>query len=336
MQEYNVTLLPGDGIGPEITKSVMQIFEAAKVPISWELVELGLDSYQKTGTLIPQEVYRSLERTKCGLKGPTTTPIGGGHRSINVTLRQELDLFANVRPVRSIPGVETPFKNIDLIFVRENTEDLYKGVEYRVSPDVAHGIKIITRGASERIGRHAFALARKLGRKKVTIVHKANIMKITDGLFLEAVRSVSSEFPDIIVDDVIVDACCMQLVRKPQTFDVLVTENLYGDIITDLGSGLIGGLGVASGANYGKDMAIFEAVHGSAPDIADQDLANPTALLSSALIMLEHLELKKHFLLIRNAMQMTLANVETRTRDLGGTLGTIAFTDSIIKNLGKS
>ncbi len=336
MTEIAVTLLPGDGIGPEIAESVRALFSAAKVPIRWEQIEIGIDAYQRTGTLISQEVFQSLERTRCALKGPTTTPTGGGHRSINVTLRQELDLFANVRPVRNIQGIETPFKQVDILFVRENTEDLYKGVEYRVSPDVAHGIKIITRAASERVGRHAFLLARKLGRKKVTIVHKANIMKICDGLFLEAIRAVSTEFPDISLDDVIVDACCMQLVRKPQNFDVIVTENLYGDILTDLGSGLIGGLGVAAGANFGKDMAIFEAVHGSAPDIAGQGLANPTALISSALMMLEHLELRKHYTLVSDALNKTLADPGTRTKDLGGSLSTQSFTNAIIDNLGAS
>jgi len=325
--------MPGDGIGPEITASVVEIFAAAQVPLQWEKVALGLEALSASGTLIPAALTKSLEKTKVGLKGPTTTPVGGGHRSINVSLRQEYDLYANVRPIRTIPGVTCLYKDIDMIIVRENTEDLYKGIEHEASPGVMHGIKIISEAASRRIGMHAFTLARKLGRKKVTIVHKANIMKLTDGLFLDTIRKVGQDFPEIRTDDIIVDNCCMQMVTKPQQFDVIVTQNLYGDILSDLGSGLIGGLGVAGGANLGERCAVFEAVHGSAPDIAGQDKANPTALLLSSLMMLEHMDLRPLADRINKALLKTIADPATRTRDLGGKLGTAGFTEAVIANL---
>ena len=328
-----VTLVEGDGIGPEITRSVQQILEAAGAQIEWDSHEVGLAAYEKTGTLIPDEFIESLDQNGVALKGPTTTPVGGGHRSINVSMRQKFKLYANVRPVKTIKGLPTRFENVDMIIVRENSEDLYKGIEYKVSEGVAQGIKLITAEASERIGRHAFELARKLGRKKVTAVHKANIMKFTDGLFLESIRKVSADYTDIEFDDIIVDNCCMQMVTKPEQFDVVVTENLYGDILSDLAAGLIGGLGVASGANIGKKQAIFEAAHGSAPDIAGKDLANPTALLMSATAMLKHIDQLDVAEKIEIALKKTLANAETRTKDLGGVLGCSGFTEALISNL---
>lgn len=328
-----VTLIPGDGIGPEISQSVRDIFAAAKAPIEWQETNAGLAALQATGVLVSDAVISSLKTTGLALKGPTTTPIGEGHRSINVELRQRFELYANVRPVYSIAGVPCQHKDVNMIIVRENTEDLYRGIEYKIGDRVAHGIKIITADASERIAYHAFEMATRLGRKKVTSVHKANIMKLTDGLFLECVRRVAAGFKGIEYTEVIVDNCCMQMVTKPQQFDVIVTENLYGDIISDLASGLIGGLGVAAGANIGKDMAIFEAVHGSAPDIAGKDIANPTALLLSALMMLEHIGDVARATSIRTALFKTLGEASTRTRDLGGKLGTREFTAAVIKNL---
>lgn len=328
-----VTLVHGDGIGPEITESVKTVFKAADAPIEWEETDCGLNALEKTGSLMPQEFIDSLNRTTVGLKGPTTTPIGGGHRSINVQMRQMFNLYANVRPIKNFVGLPSFFEGIDFYIVRENSEDLYKGIEYMVAPGVAQGIKLITAEASERIGRHAFELAVKLGRKKVTVVHKANIMKYTDGLFLDSVRKVASDYPSIAIDDMIVDNCGMQLVTRPQQFDVIVTENLYGDILSDIGAGLIGGLGIASGANIGERAAIFEAVHGSAPDITGKNLANPTALLLSSVSMLDYLGELEAGSRIRNAVSVTLANPEQRTRDLGGKLGTKEFTKAVIANL---
>ncbi len=329
----SVTLVPGDGIGPEITESVKTIFKAAAVPVEWEETDCGLNAYERTGQLMPQEFVDSLRRTGIGLKGPTTTPVGGGHRSINVQMRQMFDLYANVRPIKNFPGLPSFFTGIDMFIVRENSEDLYKGIEYKIAPGHAQGIKVITAEASERIGRHAFELAVKLKRKKVTIVHKANIMKYTDGLFLDSVRKVAADYPTIAVDDMIVDNCGMQLVTRPQQFDIIVTENLYGDILSDIGAGLIGGLGIAAGANIGERCAIFEAVHGSAPDIQGKNLANPTALILSAAAMLDHMSLMEHGDRIRDAISATLATKEDRTKDLGGTLGTKEFTQAVIKRL---
>lgn len=328
-----VTLVPGDGIGPEITESVKEILNAAGAAIAWEEVDCGLNAFEKTGSLMPQAFVDSLKRTGVGLKGPTTTPVGGGHRSINVQMRQMFNLFANVRPIKNFPGLPSFFDGIDMIIVRENTEDLYKGIEYKISDGVAQGIKLITAEASERIGRHAFELAVKLKRKKVTAVHKANIMKFTDGLFLDSVRKVSADYPQIEFNDMIIDNCGMQLVTRPQQFDVIVTENLYGDILSDIGAGLIGGLGVAAGANFGENSAIFEAVHGSAPDIAGKDMANPTALLLSAVSMLDYIGQGAVAERLRVAISKTLPNPEQRTRDLGGKLGTKSFTKAVIGNL---
>ena len=328
-----VTLVPGDGIGPEITESVKQVLAAAGAKLEWEEMEIGLSAYEKTGELMPDSFVESMNRTKIALKGPTTTPVGGGHRSINVQMRQQFKLFANVRPIKTIPGLKNRYENVDLIIVRENSEDLYKGIEYKVDDDTAQGIKLITRGASERIARHAFELAKKLGRKKVTAAHKANIMKFTDGLFLEAFHTVAKEFPEIQADEIIIDNCCMQLVTKPEQFDIIVTENLYGDILSDLSAGLIGGLGLASGANIGENQAIFEAVHGSAPDIAGQDKANPTALLVSACSMLEYMGQNDVAAKIRASIYKTLATEDGRTGDLGGSLSTTEYTAKLIENL---
>ncbi len=328
-----ITLVPGDGIGPEIASSVQEIFAAMNAPVQWEVVDCGLAALEKTGELMPKAFVDSLNKTHVALKGPTTTPVGGGHRSINVQMRQMFNLYANVRPVKNFPGLPSHFSGIDLIIVRENSEDLYKGIEDMISEGVAQGIKLITAEASERIGRHAFELAKKLKRKRVTVVHKANIMKFTDGLFLESIRKVSTDYPEIEFSDIIVDNCCMQLVMKPQQFDVIVTENLYGDILSDLCAGLIGGLGLASGANIGDKSAIFEAVHGSAPDIAGQNKANPTALILSAASMLDYIGSLDYGNRLRDAISKTLANPEQRTGDLGGSLGTKEFTACVIKNL---
>lgn len=330
---HRVTLIAGDGIGPEIAASVKKIFQAAGAPIEWEDVSCGLEAFERNGNLLDPNFELSIRRNKVALKGPTTTPVGGGHRSINVTMRQMFNLFANVRPIKNIPGVVTRYDNVDMIIVRENTEDLYKGIEYKISDTVAQGIKLITAEASERIGRHAFELAKKLGRKKVSAVHKANIMKLTDGLFLESIRKVAADYPTIEFNDVIVDNCCMQMVTKPEQFDVIVTENLYGDILSDLGAGLVGGLGVASGANLGEGVAIFEPVHGSAPDIAGKGLANPTAILMSAVTMLEYLKETAVAKRIQAALFTALAKPETKTKDLGGALNTEQFTEAVIKNL---
>ncbi len=328
-----ITLVPGDGIGPEICESVKQVFEAIKAPVRWEQVECGLSAFEKTGQLMPQEFIDSLTRNQVGIKGPTTTPSGGGHRSINVQMRQLFNLYANVRPIKNFPGLPSHYTGIDMIIVRENSEDLYKGIEYKISEGVAQGIKLITAEASERIGRHAYELARRLKRKSVLVVHKANIMKYTDGLFLDSIRKVSAAYPEIESGDMIVDNCCMQMVMKPTQFDVIVTENLYGDILSDLGAGLIGGLGLASGANIGDHHAIFEAVHGSAPDIAGQDKANPTALLLSAASMLDYIGELELGNKIRDSITKTLANPEQRTGDLGGKIGTRAFTQCVIANI---
>jgi isocitrate dehydrogenase (NAD+) len=326
-----ITMIPGDGIGPEIADSVKTILSEVSNKFTWETIDLS----QAATMGLPKELFQSIEKTKVAIKGPTTTPVGSGHRSLNVAMRQQFNLYANVRPVKNIPGVPVVAGDVDMIIVRENTEDLYMGVEYKIGNNVAHGIKVITAEASLRICRYAFDMARKLGRKKVTAVHKANIMKLTDGLFLDCFKKVASEYADIASSDIIIDNCCMQLATKPSQFDVLVTENLYGDIISDLGAGLIGGLGVAAGSNIGSNCAIFEAVHGSAPDIAGKNLAKPTALILSAVMMLEHLGDLPLANMIRNALHKTIANPETRTKDLGGKLSTTDFTKAVINNLSR-
>jgi NAD-dependent isocitrate dehydrogenase len=329
---FEVVLIKGDGIGPEISDAVVEIFEAAQVPIKWIEHQAGLNTIEKHPTGIPAETLAAIEKYQVALKGPTTTPIGTGHKSVNVTLRTTLELFANVRPAKSLPGVRTRFDNIDLIIVRENIEDTYSGIEHHQTACVAQGLKLITRPGSIRIAKYAFEMAKKYGRKKVVAVHKANIHKITDGLFLKCFYEVASEYPEIQSSDIIVDNACMQLVSNPERFDVMVLPNLYGDIVSDLCAGLVGGLGVAPGGNIGENSAIFESVHGSAPDIAGKGIANPTALLLSSFQMLQHLGLHKTKLRIESALIQTLKD-GIKTGDLGGKSNTKEFTKAIISNL---
>src|ERR671928_356389 len=288
MSKHTITLIPGDGIGPEVSSAVVRIIEATGTDIRWETHYAGAQALEKFGNTLPEDLLESIRRNKIALKGPITTPVGKGFTSVNVGLRKALDLYANLRPVRALPNVPCRYPELDLIVVRENTEDLYSGLEHVVVPGVVESLKIITEKASTRIARFAFEYARREGRKKVTAVHKANIMKLSDGLFLECFRNVGRDYPEIEADDKIVDNACMQLVMRPEQFDVMVMENLYGDIVSDLCAGLIGGLGLAPGANIGEQGAVFEAVHGSAPDIAGQGIANPTALMLSAVQMLNH------------------------------------------------
>lgn len=332
MQRRTVTLIEGDGIGPEICASVVRVFEAAGVPVDWERAEAGLTAIERTGSGVPDETLASIKRNKLALKGPTTTPVGGGHKSVNVTIRKALDLYANIRLARTMPAVHTRFDNVNILVVRENIEDTYAGIENWQTPNVAQCLKLITRPGSMAVIRYAFEEARKLGRKRVTCVHKANIHKITDGLFLEVFRQVAAEYTDIEANDIIVDNCCMQLVTRPDQFDVLVLPNLYGDIVSDLCAGIVGGLGVAPGGNIGRDCAIFEAVHGSAPDIAGKGLANPTALLLSGVQMLQFMGYVGYADAIQDALSAALAS-GMRTRDLGGSASTEEFTNAIIDNL---
>jgi isocitrate dehydrogenase (NAD+) len=328
-----ITLIPGDGIGPEVSAAVVRIFKAAGVDVDWERHDAGVAAFKRYNQSLPVAVLDSIRRNKVALKGPLTTPIAEGFTSVNVGLRKALDLYANLRPVRNLPGVESRFANVDIIIVRENTEDLYAGLEHQIIPGVVESLKIITEKASTRIARFAFEYARANGRRTVTAIHKANIMKLSDGLFLESTRKVSHEFIDIAYDERIVDAVCMQLVMRPERFDVLVLPNLYGDIVSDLCAGLVGGLGVVPGANLGLDMAVFEAVHGSAPDIADKNLANPTALLLSALMMLEHIGETDRAGRIRSALDRVLTAGVVRTHDLGGTASTTEFTDAVCREI---
>ncbi len=330
---YKVTLIPGDGIGPEITGAVVRIIEAAGVDIEWESFIAGAEALTRVGDPLPEPVLESIRRNKIALKGPLTTPVGTGFASVNVRLRKTLDLYANLRPVRTLPGITTPFGELDLVIVRENTESLYAGLEHIVVPGVVESLKIITEKASTRIARFAFEYARRESRKRVTVVHKANIMKLSDGLFLDCFRKVATEYPDIQADDKIVDNACMQLVMKPQQFDILLLENLYGDIVSDLAAGLVGGLGIVPGANIGELGAVFEAVHGSAPDIAGKNLANPTALLQSAILMLRHLGERTAADLIERALIHTLAEKKVRTRDLGGTAHTTEYTETLVASM---
>lgn len=332
---HNITLIPGDGIGPEISKACVNILEAAGVKINWDIVNAGEQVYKETGSLVPDSVYESIEKNKIVLKGPITTPIGSGFRSINVALRKKYDLFANVRPALSIGKLDTKFENIDITIFRENTEDLYAGIEKQISDDEAHSIKIITRGATQRIAKEAFDFAIKTKKTKVTVVTKANIMKLTDGLFLSVVREVAKNYPTIELEEILIDNMCMQLVINPEKFSIILTENLYGDILSDLCAGLIGGLGLTPGANLSKDMAMFEAVHGSAPDIAGKNLANPTALTLSACLMLDHLGETETATRIRKAIDKTLSIRDNFTSDLGGTKTTTEFTKAVIDNLGR-
>ncbi|GBD07422.1 Isocitrate dehydrogenase [NADP] [bacterium HR21] len=332
VRKQRVTLIRGDGIGPEITAAVEEIFDAAAVPIEWEEHFAGLECLHRFGTPLPEETLEAIVRTRVALKGPTTTPIGGGHKSINVTIRKALDLFANVRPARSLPGVRTRFENVDLIVLRENIEDTYGGIEHWQTPDVVQQLRIITRPGSDAFLRFAFELARSQGRRRITCVHKANIHKMTDGLFRERFYTIAAEYPELHADDILIDNLCMQLVVRPEAFDVLVLPNLFGDIVSDLCAGLVGGLGVAPGGNIGHGRAVFEAVHGSAPDIAGKGIANPTALLLSAVQMLHFLSLHRHAQRIEEALRLTLA-AGIRTRDLGGNASTREFTRAIISNL---
>src|ERR687884_1926074 len=328
---HTITLIPGDGIGPEVSAQVVRIIEAAGVEASWETHYAGAQALEKFGDTLPQELLDSILRNKVALKGPITTPVGKGFTSVNVGLRKALDLYANLRPVRALPNVPSRYPELDLVVVRENTEDLYAGIEHVVVPGVVESIKVITEKASTRIARFAFEYARRESRKKVTAVHKANIMKLSDGLFLECFRKVSADYPDIIADDKIVDNACMQLVMRPEQFDIMLLENLYGDIVSDLCAGLIGGLGLVPGANIGELGAVFEAVHGSAPDIAGQGIANPTALLQSGIMMLRHLGERDAAARIENAMLKVFREGRVRTRDIGGTAKTSEFARAIIE-----
>ncbi len=327
-----VTLIPGDGIGPEITEAVTRILKSAGAEIEWDIQPAGADVAEKEGTPLPQRVIDSIERNKTALKAPVTTPIGKGFRSVNVALRKELDLYANLRPCKNIDGIKTRFNNVDLVIVRENTEDLYAGIERQTDKDSAESIKIITRKASTRIAEFAFEYAERNNRKLVTSVSKANICKLTDGLFLECTRETAKKFPNIEYKEILVDNLCMQLVQNPEKFDVLVLPNLYGDIVSDLCAGLIGGLGVAQGANIGEDAVVFEPVHGSAPDIKGQNKANPAALLLSAIQMLKYINQKDTAEKIEKALFKTLKEGKTLTPDLGGTSSSKEFTRSIINN----
>ena len=329
---HKITLINGDGIGPEISESVMKIIKASGLTVEWDIQTAGADVIEKEGTPLPQRVLDSIRRNKVALKAPVTTPIGKGFRSVNVQLRKDLDLYANLRPCKNLPGVNTRFDNVDLIVVRENTEDLYAGIEEQIDSDTAHSIKIITRKASERICRFAFEYAVKNNRHEVCCVTKANIMKLSDGLFLESFRVVAKDYPNISPREILVDNLCMQLVQHPSRFDVLVLPNLYGDIVSDLTAGLIGGLGVAQGANIGLDCAVFEPVHGSAPDIKGQNKANPTALLMSAIEMLKYIGENFYAEKIEKALFKTLAD-GNKTADIGGKLSTTEFTDVVINNL---
>ncbi len=328
-----VTLIPGDGIGPEISDAVVKIIEKSGAQIEWDVQNAGADVAEIEGDPLPARVIASIKKNKAALKAPVTTPIGKGFRSVNVRLRKELDLYANLRPCKNIDGIKTPFSGVNLVVVRENTEDLYAGIERQVDEDTAESIKIITRQASERIARFAFEYAVKNGRKTVHAVTKANICKLSDGLFLDCARKVAKEFPQIEFKEILVDNLCMQLVQNPSKFDVLVLPNLYGDIVSDLTAGLIGGLGVAQGANIGADCAVFEPVHGSAPDIKGQNKANPTALLICAINLLKYIGEDVPAQKIEKALYKVLAQGAVLTGDLGGSATTTEFRDEIIKNL---
>ncbi|HET7472697.1 MAG TPA: isocitrate/isopropylmalate dehydrogenase family protein [Candidatus Limnocylindrales bacterium] len=332
---HRVTLIPGDGIGPELAEATRRVLEATGVAFEWEHQDAGEAMIAAHGTPLPEAVLESIKRNKVALKGPITTPVGGGFRSANVTLRQALGLYANLRPARSMQGLETRYEDVDLVIVRENTEDLYAGIEHMVGPDAAESIKIITRAASERIARFAFDYAVQNGRRKVTAVHKANIMKLSDGLFLESCRTVAAEYEGRVeFEDRIVDNMCMQLVQKPDLYDVLVLPNLYGDIVSDLCAGLVGGLGVAPGANIGTEAAVFEPVHGSAPKYAGQNKANPTALILSGVLMLRHLGEGAAAERVETALRAVIAEGRRTTYDLGGEAGTSEFADAIIETMG--
>ncbi len=330
---HKITLIPGDGIGPEVIGATVTVIRAAGVEIEWESFIVGTEALAKYGDALPKELLDSIRRTKVALKGPAITPVGKGFVSSNVRLRKELDLYANLRPIKSLKGVKSRYEDVNLIVVRENTEDLYSGLEHEVVPGVVESLKIITDRASRRIAKFAFEFARREGRKKVTAIHKANIMKLSDGLFLRCFREVSEDYPEITADDLIVDNACMQLVIDPLQFDVLLLENLYGDIVSDLGAGLIGGLGVAPGANIGEEMAVFEAVHGAAPSIAGRGVANPTAMIQTGVLMLRHIGEREAADRIQNSLEKILAEGHVLTGDLGGQASTVEFTEAIIRSL---
>src|SRR5450755_4718870 len=329
---HKITLIPGDGIGPEVTGAAVRVLEATGVKFEWETFQAGAEAYEKYHEYIPKELTESIERTRIGLKGPVTTPVGGGFPSINVALRKQFELYANFRPIQNLPHIPTRYPGVDLIIVRENTESLYSGIEHEVVPGVVESIKVITEKASTRISRWAFEYARKVGRKKIHAIHKANIMKLSDGLFIRCSRNVSKEYPEITYGEHIVDNTCMQLVTNPYQYDILLMENLYGDILSDLCAAFVGGLGLVPGANFGAECAIFEAVHGSAPDIAGRGIANPTAVLRSAILMLRHLGEDQ----AANHSVFVLVHVYTEkkhvTRDVGGTSGTSEFADAVIED----
>ena len=334
-----VTLIPGDGIGPEVTRAAVAVVEAAGADIEWEPHVVGAEALEQGDEPLPERVLDSIRRNKVCLKGPVTTPVGRGFRSINVQLRQALELYANVRPVRAIKGLEGKFPGVDLVIIRENTEGLYSGIEHQVVPGVVESLKIITEKASTRVARFAFEYAVARGRKRITAVHKANIMKLSDGLFLECFRNVARDYPQIEADDRIIDAMCMNLVMWPERYDMLLLENLYGDIVSDLGAGLVGGLGVVQGANIGDGIAVFEAVHGSAPDIAGQGIANPLALMRSAVSMLRYMGRTDEAMAsagerLAEALRDVVVHQAIRTRDLGGTANTREFTGAVVRSLG--
>ncbi len=333
--KHKITLIPGDGIGPEVTKPTLEIIKAAGVKIEWETYLAGAEALKKHGTTIPKQLMDSFERNRVALKGPVTTPVGEGFTSVNVALRQTFNLYANLRPIKNLPGVKARYQGIDLIVVRENTEGLYSGIEHEVIPGVVESLKIMTEKACTKISKFAFDFARRNGRKKVAAVHKANIMKMSDGLFLDCARKVAASYKTIGFSDVIVDNACLQLVINPWQFDVLLMENLYGDILSDLAAGLVGGLGVVPGANLGDNHALFEAVHGSAPDIKGKNIANPSAMIQAAIMMLRHLSEKAAANRISLALERVLMRGEVLTPDLGGTATTKKFADAIIREIEK-
>ena len=336
-KQHTITLIPGDGIGPEVTNAVVRILEGAGAAtgasFQWESYAVGAEAFERFKEYIPRELYHSIERNRVALKGPVTTPIGGGFASINVTLRKQFELYANFRPIRNLPGTQTRYPGVDLVIVRENTEDLYVGLEHEVVPGVVESLKIVTEKASTRIAKFAFDYARKHGRKKIHAIHKANIMKMSDGLFLRCAREVAKDYPEVTYGEHIVDNTCMQLVMNPYQYDMLVLPNLYGDIVSDLCAAFVGGLGLVPSANLGESCAIFEAVHGSAPDIAGQDKANPTALLQSAILMLHHIDEPAAANKIQAALDKVYAEKTMLTRDVGGTAGTQAFANAILAAL---
>jgi isocitrate dehydrogenase (NAD+) len=336
-RQHTIALIPGDGIGPEVTNAVVRILEGAAAAtgasFQWESFAVGAEAFERYKEYIPRELYESIERNRVALKGPVTTPIGGGFASINVTLRKQFELYANFRPIRNLPGTKTRYPDVDLVIVRENTEDLYVGLEHEVVPGVVESLKIVTEKASTRIAKFAFEYARKHDRKKIHAIHKANIMKMSDGLFLRCVREVAKDYPEVTYGEHIVDNTCMQLVMNPYQYDMLVLPNLYGDIVSDLCAAFVGGLGLVPSANLGESCAIFEAVHGSAPDIAGQDKANPTALLQSAILMLHHIDEAAAANKVQAALDKVYAEKTMLTRDVGGTAGTQAFANAVLAAL---